>query len=144
MCQCLQCWQVLFLPLFLIHIVCQCHLLCMVISFLVLWSICLSSSLIYFKKGSEYLTRGTAQVFIPLIRLLQDSFISSCFLVLLRYYYYCCCCSTYESFSSIVNGGLHWSPSDTKSPQFSNILLSILMNLNCAGVWTVSILPWIF
>ena len=45
----------------------------MVISFLVLWSICLSSSLVHFRKGPEYLTRGTAQVFIPLIRFLLES-----------------------------------------------------------------------
>ena len=31
--------------------------LCMVISFLVLWSICLSSSLVHLRKGPEYLTR---------------------------------------------------------------------------------------
>ena len=35
----------------------------MVISFLVLWSICLSSFLFHFTKGPEYLARGTAQVF---------------------------------------------------------------------------------
>ena len=58
---------------------------CLVISFLVLWSICLSSSLVYFKNGPEYLTRGTAQVFIPLTRFLQQSFVSSNFLALLRY-----------------------------------------------------------
>ena len=41
-----------------------CNTLCMLISFLVLWSICLSSSLVHFKKGPEYLTKYTAQVFI--------------------------------------------------------------------------------
>ena len=64
-----------------------CNALCMVISFLVLWSICLSSSLVHLRKGPEYVTRGTAQVFIPLIRLLLLSFVSSSFLVLLRYYF---------------------------------------------------------
>ena len=59
--------------------------LCMVISFLVLWSICLSSCLVHLRKGPEYLTRGTAQVFIPLMRFLLESFVSSSFLVLLRY-----------------------------------------------------------
>ena len=44
-----------------------CNALCMVISFRVLWSICLSSSRVHFRKGPEYLTSGTAQVFIPLI-----------------------------------------------------------------------------
>ena len=69
-----------------------CNTLCMVISFFVLWSICLSSSLVHLRKGPEYLTRGTAQVFIPLMRFLLESFVSSSFLVLLRYsfriYYY--------------------------------------------------------
>ena len=63
----------------------ECNALCMVISFLILWSNILSSSLVHFKNGPEYLTRGTAQVFIPLIRFLLHSFVSSSFLVLLRY-----------------------------------------------------------
>ena len=42
----------------------------MVISFLVLWSICLSSSQVHFKNDPEYLTRGTTWVFITLIRIL--------------------------------------------------------------------------
>ena len=57
----------------------------MVISSLVLWSICLSSSLVHLRKGPEYLTRGTAQVFIPLMRFLLESFVSSGFLLLPRY-----------------------------------------------------------
>ena len=61
-----------------------CNALCIVISFLVLWSICLTSSLVHLRKGPEYLTRGTAQIFIPLIRFLLLSFVSSSFLVLLR------------------------------------------------------------
>ena len=60
----------------------------MVISFLVLWSICLSSSISPFQKWPEYLTRNTAQVFIPLIRFLQDCLVSSSFLVLLRYSFF--------------------------------------------------------
>ena len=47
-----------------------CNALCMIISFLVLWSICSCPSLVYFKKGPEYLTKNTVQVFIPLIRFL--------------------------------------------------------------------------
>ena len=58
---------------------------CKVISFLVLWSICLSSSLVHFRKGLEYLTRSTPQVFIPLISFRLESFVSISFLVLLRY-----------------------------------------------------------
>ena len=60
----------------------ECSALFMLISFLILWSICLSSSLIHFTKGPEYLTRGTAQVFIPLIRFLLDSFVSNSFQIL--------------------------------------------------------------
>ena len=59
-----------------------CNTSCMVISFLVLWSICSTSSLVLFKNGHEYLTRRTAQVFIPLIRFLQNSFILSNYQVL--------------------------------------------------------------
>ena len=67
-----------------------CSALCIVISFLVLWSICLSSSLVHLRKGPEYLTRVIAQVFIPLIRFLLESFVLSSFLVLLRYSFEFC------------------------------------------------------
>ena len=59
--------------------------LCMVIRFLVLWSICLCSSLVPFKNGPEYPTRVTALQFIPLIRLLSYSLVLGSFLDLLRY-----------------------------------------------------------
>ena len=62
-----------------------CKALCMVISFLVLWSICLSSSLVHSKNTPEYLMRMTARVFIPLMRFLLFSLVSSSFLVPLRY-----------------------------------------------------------
>ena len=62
-----------------------CNALCMVISFLVFLSICLSSSLVNLRKCPEYLTRGTAQVFISLMRFLLESFVSSSFVVFLRY-----------------------------------------------------------
>ena len=62
---------------------------CMIIGFLVLWSICLSSSLVHFRKGPEYLTRCTAQVVIPLIRFLLDSFVSSSFLDLRYSFEFC-------------------------------------------------------
>ena len=52
--------------------------LCMVISFLVFRSICLSSSQIYFKNDPKYLMRETAEVFIPFI----FSLVSCSFLVL--------------------------------------------------------------
>ena len=48
--------------------------LCMVISFLILWSICLSFSQVRFKNDPRYLMMRTAQVFIPLIRFLLYSF----------------------------------------------------------------------
>ena len=57
-----------------------CNALCMVISFLVLWSICLISFLVHLRKGPDYITKCTAQVFIPLIRFLLESFVSSSFL----------------------------------------------------------------
>ena len=62
--------------------------LCMVIIFLVLWSICLSSSLVRFNNGPEYLTRETAQILIPLTSFLLLSFVSSNFLALLRYSFF--------------------------------------------------------
>ena len=62
-----------------------CRALCIVISFLVLWFIYPSSSLVYLRNSPEYLTSGKTQVFIPLIRCLLLSFVSSSFLVLLRY-----------------------------------------------------------
>ena len=72
-----------------------CNTLSMVISFLVLCSFC--SSWVHFKNGPEYLTRGTGQVFISLIRSLLYSFVSSNFLVLLKY-----------SFSSFLSYPLVW------------------------------------
>ena len=59
--------------------------LCIVMSFLILSSICWSSSLVHFKNGPENLTSGTHQVFITLMRFLLRNLVSSSFLVLLRY-----------------------------------------------------------
>ena len=59
--------------------------LCMVNWVLVIWSICLSSSLVHFKNGPEYRTRGTGQVLISFIRLLLYRLVSSRFFLLLRY-----------------------------------------------------------
>ena len=61
-----------------------CNAVCMVISFLMIWSICFFS-LINFKNGPEYLTKGTALVFISFIGFQLYSFVSSRFLVLLRF-----------------------------------------------------------
>ena len=52
----------------------RCKALGIVISFL-LWSICWSSSLVHFKKVSDFLTRGTAQVFTLLIKFLLLSIV---------------------------------------------------------------------
>ena len=54
--------------------------LCIVMSFIVLWSICLRSTLVHFKNGPEYLTRQITQVFVPFIRVLLYSLVSSSFL----------------------------------------------------------------
>ena len=59
----------------------RCKVLCIVTSFLVLWSICWSSFQVHFKNGR----RGTTRVFIYSMRFLLCSLISSSFLVLLRY-----------------------------------------------------------
>ena len=64
-----------------------CKALRIVMSFLVLRSICWSY-LIHFKNGSKYLTRGRAQVFISLMRFLQYSLILSSFLVLLKIFFF--------------------------------------------------------
>ena len=62
-----------------------CRALCKVMSFLVLLSICLSSSFVHFQNGLELLTRGSAQLFNPFLRFLWYSLASSNFDVLLRY-----------------------------------------------------------
>ena len=126
-----------------------CNALCMVISFLVLWSICLSSSLVHFRKGPEYLTRGIVQVFVPLIRFRQESFFSSIFLVLLRYSFWILSfISTFiiiiiiASFSHHCQLMVsHWSLSNSKSPQVFKTFQRILPEFNTAAVWMVSILP---
>ena len=49
-----------------------CKAFWIVINFLVFWSISLSSSRVHYRNGPKYLTKETALVFIPLIRLLYD------------------------------------------------------------------------
>ena len=46
-----------------------------------------------------------------------------------------------ELFTSALADGFHWSLSDSKSPQVSRILLSILAVLNNAVAWMVSTRP---
>ena len=79
----LQIWQVLFPLLFLIYISCLYHLSS--VTFLSSRPLC---SLVHFKNGNGYLTRGTALVFISLARFLLHFLVSSSFLVRLRYYHY--------------------------------------------------------
>ena len=57
-----------------------CKALRIAMSFLGLWPIYLSYSLVHFTNGSDYLTRWEVQVFIFWMRFLQCSFISSSFL----------------------------------------------------------------
>ena len=83
------CWLP-FLPLFMTHV----FLLsfgfkprCIVINFLVLWFIFLSSTIVYFKNGTEFLTEETVQVFIPLMMFLLLSVVSRNFLILLMYHH---------------------------------------------------------
>ena len=125
-----------------------CNALCMVISFLVLWSICLSSSRVHLRKGPEYLTSGTAQVFIPLMRFLLESFFSSSFRVLLRYSFRILLLLLlfYSLESFPLHRELmvfHWSLSNSKSPQIFRTLFSILDDLNNAVFWMVSSHPLI-
>ena len=56
-----------------------------VIIFLNLWTICLSSKPIHFKNGPQWLTRRNDQVCIPLMRFLLQSFVLRSFLVLPKY-----------------------------------------------------------
>ena len=55
--------------IFFVFLLClRCNSLCLVINFLDLWSICLSSFLVHHKNGLVYPTRGNDQVFIALMR----------------------------------------------------------------------------
>ena len=48
---------------------------------------------------------------------------------------------SFELFPSALADGFHWSLSDSKSPQVSRTLLTILAVLNNAVVWMVSTCP---
>ena len=54
-------------------------------SFLVLWFISWSSFLVHLRMAPEYFTRGTAQVFVSLMRFLLCGLVLSSFLVVLGY-----------------------------------------------------------
>ena len=62
--------------------------LSIVIHFLVLWSICRNLSVVHYKNGVKYLTKGAAQAFIHLMRFLLCSLVSSNFFVLLIYSFF--------------------------------------------------------
>ena len=61
--------------------------LCIVLIFHVLCFIFLNSCFVYFKNGPEYLIKGTAKMFIPLMRFLQQSSVTSRFFVFLSYFF---------------------------------------------------------
>ena len=63
----------------------RCKALCIIIKFLVLWSIYQSSSLVHLKNSPDYLTRRTALVLISLVRFLLQSLVLRSFLIHLRY-----------------------------------------------------------
>ena len=96
-----------------------CKALCMVISFLVLWS-----NFFKTKNGPEYLTRATARVYIPLIRFLLYSFVSSSFLVLLSYtfliLFFISTCLMVSAFNISKYLYVFFSPSVQISPWFGS------------------------
>ena len=65
----LQCRRIPFHLFFLTHVSCLGYKLLCIINFLAFWSICLNSFLVHFKNGPEYLTSGTALVFILVVEL---------------------------------------------------------------------------
>ena len=65
-----------------------CKVLCLVSSLLVLWSICLSSSLVHFQNPRGFLTSRAAKMLLPLMRLLLFNMVLDSVLVLLRYSFF--------------------------------------------------------
>ena len=109
-----------------------CSDLCRVISFLVIWSIYFSSSLVHFRN--KYLTRGAAQVFIP--------FISFCYWVFTQVVFYFFCNILFEL---CLSSTLVWW---CQPPSYPIIIIIIIrtFHINASrwfftGVWvTASIL----
>ena len=98
-----------------------CNGLCMVISFCFFFVFFFFVHLFKFfsgplKTGPKYLTRDTAQVFIPLVRFSRDSFVSSSLLVLLRY--------SFWIFSFIPTCSM---VSASKLPKYLYLLLLLLL-----------------
>ena len=88
----LQCWRVLFISLTHISLSMSSlgyQTLCIDISFFVLWFVCWSFSRVHFKNGPEHHTWKTAQVFMPLMRHLLYSLVSSSFFFfLLKHFFF--------------------------------------------------------
>ena len=76
--------------------------------------------------------------FIPTSSFTLRTFQYSYFLLLLHYYYYY---YYLEFFTSALADGFSWNLSDSKSPQVSWTLLSVLAVLNNVVVWMVSTRP---
>ena len=110
--------------------------------------------IVYFKNGSEYLTRGMPRCLFFWWAFRLQSLVTWSFLLLLR--------TTFVIFPFIsvwwhplfqynflrvflrsIYGWFFFEVSDSKSPQFSKTLLNILADFNTAVVWMVSILPLI-
>ena len=102
--------------------------LCIVMSFHVLWSIC-GSCLFNLKNGPEYLTKGTVQLFIPFIRFLLYSLVSSSFLILLKYSFLI----LIFSFISAFFDGVRF--------QYSQIFVSFLFSEFSDFSWFCSSIP---
>ena len=113
--------------LLIIHVSHICKELCIVVNFLVLWFICLSSYLGHFKNGPEFLIWWTAQVSIPLMRFFSGVLGFKQFIIII-------CIIHIEFFTPMTN---------RRSPQLSRTLLSILADLNNAVFWMVSTRPLI-
>ena len=104
-----------------------CKTLCIVFSFLVLWSFCLSSSLVYIKNGCEYLMIETALVFIPFIKFQLYSFVFSSFLLL--------------RWNSFLIFFFHLHLFDGVCFQFSLVFVGFLFSKHSNFSWFISSIP---
>ena len=100
----------------------RCKVICIIINFLVFWSACLSFSLVHFKNGPKYFMQGDCPGVYPF----DEIYIGIIIIIIVIY--------SLEFFTLVF----HWNSSDSKSPQVSRTLLSILAVLNNAVVWMVS------
>ena len=97
-------------------------------SFMVLWSVCLSSSLVHFKNGPEYLTRGDSPGIYP--------FDEICYIVWFPVVY---------SFSgdTLFNFFFHLHLFDGVHFQFSLVFLSFLFSKHTDFSWFGSSIPFV-